>query len=128
MIDTDPYIAVVDDESSIRTMLGRVLRLAHYRVNAYSCGEDFLASLATQRPKCVILDIHMPGLSGFQVQTHMRASNIQIPVVLITASDDIAFGLMALEANATCLLRKPFSTDELLRAIDVALRSSGRAP
>jgi len=64
-----PHIAVVDDEASVRTALGRLLRLADYQVTAFASGEDFLASLATRLPDCAILDVHMPGLSGFDVQT-----------------------------------------------------------
>jgi FixJ family two-component response regulator len=65
----------------------------------------------------------MPGLSGFDVQARMRATNIEVPVVFITASDDRALDRLALEAGAVDLLRKPFSSDELLKAIGAALRS-----
>jgi Response regulator receiver domain len=57
-------IAIVDDEASVRTMLGRLLRLADYEVAAFSCGEEFISSLAMRRPDCVILDVHRPGPSG----------------------------------------------------------------
>jgi FixJ family two-component response regulator len=116
-----PLIAVVDDESSVRTMLGRLLRLADYRVSAFASGEDFLASLAVQRPACAVLDIHMPGLTGLDVQQRMRATRSRIPVVFITASDDVALDRSAFEAGAVRLLRKPFSSDELLKAIGMAL-------
>ena len=120
----DPFIAVVDDESPVRTMLGRVLRLADYRVTAFASGEEFLASLTARQPACVILDVHMPGLSGLDVQSRMRAAHIELPIVFITASDDIALDCSALAAGAACLLRKPFSSDELLEAVDIALQSS----
>jgi FixJ family two-component response regulator len=119
----DPFIAVVDDESPVRTMLGRVLRLADYRVNAFASGEEFLASLTARLPACAILDVHMPGLSGLDVQARMRATRIEVPVVFITASDDLALDSLALEAGAVGLLRKPFSSDELLEAVGAALRS-----
>ena len=119
----DPFIAVVDDESPVRTMLGRLLRLADYRVASFASGEAFLASLGTQRPACVVLDIHMPGLSGLDVQSRMRAADIQVPVVFITASDDVALDRSAFMAGAVRLLRKPFSSDELLEAIGIALGS-----
>jgi FixJ family two-component response regulator len=116
-----PLIAVVDDELPVRTMLGRLLRLADYQVSAFASGEDFLASLATQSPACAILDIHMPGLTGLDVQRRMRAARLRIPVVLITASDDVALDRSASEAGAVRLLRKPFSSEELLKAIGMAL-------
>jgi FixJ family two-component response regulator len=126
----DPLIAVVDDESPVRTMLGRLLRLADYQVAAFASGEAFLASLTARRPACAVLDIHMPGLSGFDVQSRMRAARIRIPVVFITASDDVALNRSAFEAGAVRLLRKPFSSDELLEAVGTALgsASSGDPP
>ena len=60
-----PRIAVVDDEASVRTALGRLLRLAQYDVKAFASGEEFIDSLATHRPSCVLLDIHMPAMTGF---------------------------------------------------------------
>ena len=121
MVSADPFIAVVDDESPVRVMLGRLLRLADYRVTAFATGEAFLASLATQRPACVVLDIHMPGLSGLDVRARMRAAQIDVPVVFITASDDVALDRSASMAGGVCLLRKPFSNDELLEAMSIAL-------
>lgn len=123
MTSADPCIAVVDDEVSVRTALGRLLRLADYEVATFGSGEDFLASLATRHRDCVILDVHMPGLSGFDVQSRLRAAHIDIPVVFITASDDPALGQAVLEAAGVTLLRKPFSNDELLDAVGAALRS-----
>jgi FixJ family two-component response regulator len=119
----DPFIAVVDDESPVRTMLGRVLRLADFRVNAFASGEEFLASLTARVPACAILDVHMPGLSGLDVHARMHAARIEVPVVFITASDDLALDSLALEAGAVGLLRKPFSSDDLLGAVGAALRS-----
>ncbi|MDM0052470.1 response regulator transcription factor [Variovorax sp. J22R115] len=121
----------MDDESPMRTMLGRVLRLADYRVAAFASGEEFLASLSSQSsqlPTCAILDIHLSGLSGFEVQMRMSEANLHIPVVFITASDDLALGRMALDADASRLLRKPFSSDELLAAIGTALSGKDASP
>jgi FixJ family two-component response regulator len=121
-------IAVVDDEAPVRTMLRRLLRLADYEVAAFGCGEDFIASLATHRPDCVVLDVHMPGLTGFDVQSRMRAAGIHVPIVFSTASDELALDRAALDAGAVRLLRKPFSSDELLDAVGTALQQRpGRA-
>jgi FixJ family two-component response regulator len=121
----EPIIAVVDDEPSVRTMLGRLLRLAHHQVAAFASGEAFLASLATRRPACAVLDIHMPGLSGFDVQSRMHAEGIDVPVVFITASDDVTLDRSAAALDAVRLLRKPFSSVELLAAVDAALGRAG---
>ena len=124
MSSADICIAVVDDEASVRTMLGRLLRLADYEVVAFGCGDDFIASLASRRPDCVILDVHMPGLSGFDVLSRMHAAQVDVPTVFITASDDLALDRRVLQAGGVALLRKPFSNDALLDAIDAALRRS----
>ena len=116
------YVAVVDDEASVRTALGRLLRLADYEVSAFASGEEFLASLATRRPDCAILDVHMPGLSGLDVQARLCAAHSDIPVVFVTASDDLALDQKVLAAGGATLLRKPFSNDALLAAVSAALR------
>ena len=116
-------LPIVFDEVSVRTALGRLLRLADYEVAAFASGEEFIASLAARRPACVILDVHMPGLSGFDVQARLRSEDIDVPVVFITASDDISLGQTALEAGGVRLLRKPFSSDALLDAVGAALGS-----
>ena len=125
MTNTGPSIAVVDDEASVRTALGRLLRLADYQVTAFASGEDFLASLATHRPDCAILDIHMRGVSGLDVQARLCAAHTDVPVVFITASDDLALDHKVLEAGGVTLLRKPFSNDALLAAVGAALRNRG---
>lgn len=118
---------MVDDEASVRTALRRLLRLANYEVAVFGCGDSFLASLAGRRPDCAILDVHMPGLSGFDVRARLCAAHIDVPVVFITASDDTALDRAALKAGAA-LLRKPFSSAELLDAVGTALRSKSSGP
>ncbi|MCC6193010.1 MAG: response regulator [Burkholderiales bacterium] len=121
MGNADLLIAVVDDESSVRTMLRRALRVADYEVAAFASGAEFLASLPARLPLCVILDLHMPGLSGFDVARRMRAANLRVPVVFITASDDAGLDRSAAAAGAVCLLRKPFSSESLLAAVRDAI-------
>jgi len=117
------YIAVVDDEAPVRTALGRLLRLADYEVAAFSSGDEFLASLAVRVPACVILDVHMPEISGFAVQAQLGASNFDIPAVFITASDDPDLDATVRDAHGIALLRKPFASKDLLAAVGDALRS-----
>ena len=119
-----PCVAVVDDEAPGRTALRRLLRLTDYDVAEFASGEAFLAALETQRPDCVVLDVHMPGLSGFDVQARLHAMHADIPVIFITASDDPDLDRLALEAGGRRLLRKPFSNDELLEAVGAALQGS----
>jgi FixJ family two-component response regulator len=116
-------IALVDDEAPVRVALGRLLRLANYEVFAYATGEEFLAGLAECRPDCALLDVHLPGLTGLEVQTRLRSGHSHLPVVFITASEDPAVDRDVAEAGgAGRLLRKPFSNDELLASITAAMR------
>ena len=122
MTSDGPYVAVVDDEASVRTALGRLLRLADYEVAAFASGDAFLASLATRRPDCAVIDIHMDGLSGFETKAHLAALHRDVPVVFITASDDAGLDRSVAEAGGVRLLRKPFSNDSLVEAVGAALR------
>ena len=116
----------MDDEAPGRNALRRLLRLTDYEVAVFESGEEFLASIEARRPDCVILDVHMPGLSGFDVQSRLRATHAGVPVIFITASDDPDLDRLALASGGRMLLRKPFSNDELLAAVGAALRGSSR--
>lgn len=116
-----PCVALVDDEAPVRSALGRLLRLADYTVLPFASGGEFLQSLVARVPDCVLLDVHMPGLSGLQVQQSLRESGRALPVVFITASDDEAIERSALAAGARGVLHKPFSGEQLLAAVGAAM-------
>jgi FixJ family two-component response regulator len=116
-------VALVDDEAPVRVALGRLLRLADYAVLPFASGEEFLDSLAARVPDCVLLDVQMPGLTGFQVQARLRGLGLRLPVVFITASDDAAIDRKALDAGGMRVLRKPFGNELLLDAVKLALNS-----
>ena len=115
-------IAVVDDEAPVRVALGRLLRLAGFEVLAYPSGEAFLGALASRVPDCALLDVHMPGLTGLEVQRCLRGNGVKLPVVFITASEDIAIARSALDAGGLRVLHKPISNQDLLAAIAFALQ------
>lgn len=116
-----PLIAVVDDEPPVQTMLRRVLGLARYEVVTYGSGEELLESLAGPAPACIVLDVHLPGMSGIAVAEHLRTAAPGIPLILITGSDDPSLEAAAQAAGALRLLRKPFPMDMLHAAIRDAL-------
>lgn len=118
---TAECVALVDDEAPVRQALGRLLRLAGYEVLSFASGEEFLDSLVSRVPDCVLMDIHMPGLSGLQVRDRLAAAQVALPVVLITASDDAALANEALPGGAIGVLRKPFSSHVLFGAVEAAL-------
>ena len=121
-----PCIAVVDDEESVRSALVRLLRASELDCVAYASGQEFLDSLASQRPDCLILDLQMAGLSGRDVQRRLRLLNGHppIPLIIVTAHDEPTIREQCLADGASAYLRKPLRGDILLRSIRVAMGES----
>ena len=117
MTTQPPLIAVVDDEATVRTMLRRTLEVADYAVATFEDGPAFLAQLGATAPDCVVLDVHMPGLSGLGVRDRLRALGVHVPVVFITASDDVDAGSCLAGPADIEVLRKPFTSHALLHAV-----------
>lgn len=118
-----PTISVVDDDHSVRKALSRLITVAGYTVAAYDSAESFVEAGAAESSDCVILDVHLPGKSGLELQAELVASRVGCPVIFITAFDDESARSQALEAEAVAFLRKPLDTERLLDAIKVALES-----
>ena len=113
-----PYIAVVDDEEPVRKALGRLLRAAGMEVECFAGGGEFLAAARVRRPDCVVLDLHMPGMSGLQVLGELRPP---LPVIVITAHDSPDLRDQCVAAGARVYLRKPLDAPVLLDAIKSTL-------
>jgi FixJ family two-component response regulator len=118
---TGVLIAVVDDDESVRRAIRRLLRTAGFEVDTYPSGAEFLYAVKQRRPGCIIVDLHMPGMSGLEVQSTLAGSGFEIPVLFITAYDDPGARDRAVQAGAVGYLRKPFSEEALLEAIDRAV-------
>lgn len=116
-----PFIAVVDDEEAIRKALKRLLRAAGLEAEGYASGQAFLDDAASRRPDCVLVDLHMPSMSGQQLLTHIRKMAGRPPVVVITAHDAPETRDECLAAGAAAYLRKPLDDRLLLNAINAAL-------
>ena len=120
-MDTRSLVSVVDDDESVRESLPDLLKEFGFAVQPFKSGEEFLASEYVEQTKCLILDIAMPGMSGFDVQRELKHRKQQIPIVFITAHKDETTRPSVLgEAAVACLL-KPFSDTALLQAMRVAL-------
>ena len=116
-----PLVAVVDDDESIRESLPDLLGEFGFRSEVFSSAERFLASDTVSQMKCVVLDIVMPGMTGFELQQELKVRGHNIPVVFITAQKDEAVRKRALEKGAAGFLLKPFSDTALLKALNTAL-------
>jgi len=115
------FVAVVDDDDAVRRALFRLVRSLGFEAEAFPSGEDFLAALATRRPDCVVLDLHMPKVSGFEVQARMAEAGLHVPVIAITGQDSPEAQTRALSGGASAYLRKPVDGHTLLEAIHEAV-------
>jgi FixJ family two-component response regulator len=118
---TVSLIAVVDDEESVRRAIGRLLRSAGLDAEMFPSGDEFLETLSDHRPDCVVLDLHMPKVDGFQVQAWLTRANFRIPIIAITAHDTPESEARALKSGAFAYLRKPVDADMLLGTIGEAI-------
>ena len=115
-------VYLVDDDASVRRSLSRLLRIAGYDVETFDSAEAFLAS-GRPLPACFVLDIHLPGIDGLELQRRLAASAAQVPVVAISGHGEENTRQRALDAGASAYLDKPFSEAALLDAIGQALAS-----
>jgi FixJ family two-component response regulator len=122
-MDKRSLVSVVDDDESVRESLPDLIREFGFEPQSFKSGEEFLASSHLERTKCLILDIAMPGMSGFDVHSELKIRNHAIPVVFITAHWDDHAWPNPLEAGAVACLLKPFSDTALLQALRAALRN-----
>jgi FixJ family two-component response regulator len=113
-------VAVIDDDESVRKALKRLLRAANLDADAFASGREFFDSVASHVPDCVILDLHMPGMNGLDVQGQLARGDLRIPVVVITGHDEPQVRAQCLAAGAAAYLRKPLDDESLLAAIDRA--------
>lgn len=118
-----PCVAIVDDEEGIRKALSRLLRASGLEAESYANGQEFLDAAARHRPDCVVLDLHMPGMSGLQVLRKLKAAGQRLSVVVITAHDEPETRERCIDAGACAYLRKPLEDRLLLNAISAAMRS-----
>jgi FixJ family two-component response regulator len=114
------FVFVVDDDDSVRASLKLLIESSGYQVVTFKSAEDFLDSGFKESPCCLILDIRLPGMSGFKLQEHLVKSQTRIPVIFITGHDRYQMENEAMRLGAIAYLRKPFDEQSLLDVIHLA--------
>ena len=110
-------VYVIDDDESVRKALKRLLRSADIDVEAFSSAEEFLSNSRQGQNACILIDIQMPGLTGFDLQKRLLSQQVRIPVIVISASDDVQTREHARDLGAVGFFRKPVDDQALLDAI-----------
>jgi two-component system, OmpR family, response regulator MprA len=118
------HVLVVDDEPRITEVLRRTLAYEGYSVAIAASGDDALARTLERPPDAIVLDVMLPGLDGLEVARRLRAAGDNVPILMLTARDEIADRVNGLEAGADDYLVKPFAPEELVARIKALLRRS----
>ncbi len=122
MTDPHPIVHVVDDDDSVRTAIMRLLQAAGHGARGYGSASEFLLGRSDRNaPGCVVLDVRMPGPSGFDLQEALARSAASLPIVFLTGHGDISMSVRAMKAGAVDFLTKPVSREALLGAVRSAL-------
>ena len=117
---TSASIAIVDDEDSVRTGLRRLCAALGFRTTTYASGSEFVDALhaGATRPDCLLLDAHMPYMSGLEVQRQLVDLGVRIPTIVYTADDAPELKARYVEAGVAAYLSKPIAGDDLIAAIE----------
>jgi two-component system response regulator FixJ len=113
-------VYVVDDDDAVRNGVTLLLEITGHEVVAYSSGTAFLGGLSDAAPGCILLDIHMPGITGLEVQGRLRERNLSWPVVVLTGQGDVGIAVQAIRNGAFEFLEKPYQNETLLGVLKEA--------
>ena len=117
----DPVVYVIDDDASIREALARLFRSVGLRAEVFTSASELLQRRLPCVPSCLVIDVRLPGLSGFELHTELTRSNIRVPIVFITAHGDIPMSVRAMKGGAIDFLTKPFRDQDMLDAVATAI-------
>jgi FixJ family two-component response regulator len=129
---TDPYnpseirqiVYIVDDDESVRVSLRWLLESVGHTVEVYANGREFLSAGKSNAPGCLLLDVRMPQMGGFELQESLRATDFRLPIIFLTAHGDIPMTVRALKSGAYDFLEKPYNDQQLIDKVSEALKIS----
>ena len=121
--DTEAWVGIVDDDASVRTALARALRSHRIRTESFASAEEYLERSVAGTPECIVLDIHLSGMSGFELQDQLTAQGAELPIIFLTGHDDLLAQSSRIE-RASGYLRKPFATSALIALLQPHLNAA----
>lgn len=122
MNDVSLTVFVVDDDKGIRASLERALKMRAYQVETYGSAQDFLSNYKADRHGCLLLDYGMPGMDGLELQQHLNASGIRLPIIFITGHGGVPESVQAIKGGALDFIEKPFPQSVLIERIEAAFK------
>jgi FixJ family two-component response regulator len=117
-------ISIIDDDESVREATKSLVRSLGYKAAVFASAEEYLQSERLDDSSCLITDLHMPGMSGVDLQDRLIADGRQIPMIFVTAYYEEKVRDRVLDAGAYGFLRKPFNDESLIECLDKALTAS----
>lgn len=127
----EPVVYIVDDDEAVRVSMRWLLESVGHKVQMFANGREFLSGADPRGPGCVLLDIRMPYMGGFELQDSLHAAGFRLPIIFLTAHGDIPMTVRAMKGGAYDFLEKPFNDQELLDkvggALQVGLREHAQA-
>src|ERR1700751_1055450 len=116
-----PTVFIVDDDADVRESLQELLESVGLHSKSFGTAQDFLLSLRSDGPCCLILDVRLPGISGLELQHELKKGKITIPIIFLTAHADVPMSVRAMKSGAVEFLTKPFRPQDLLDAVQPSL-------
>jgi FixJ family two-component response regulator len=128
LLRSNVMISIIDDDASVRAATYRLVRSLGYVAHTFASADAFLRSSQLNDTCCAIADVHMPGMSGIELQNLLQTLGHKFPIIFITAFPEESVRAQALEAGAACFLSKPFEAGTLIEHLDAAVKSQNGRP
>jgi FixJ family two-component response regulator len=122
-----PTVFIVDDDGRMRAAMQRLLKSVGLHSESFATPQDFLGHKLPDGPSCLVLDVRLPGMSGLEVQHKLNEAGVQMPIIFITGHGDIPMTVKAMKSGAMEFLTKPFRDQDLIDAIQQALKGNAHA-
>jgi FixJ family two-component response regulator len=119
-----PLVYIVDDDEGVRSSLAWLLGSVNIRTECYSGPEDFLRAYDPHSLSCLVVDVRMPEISGFQLQEQLKAIGAELPVIFVSGHGDIPMSVRALQNGAVDFFEKPYNSQQMLDRIQMTLKAA----